>query len=421
MWIMPEFVIQGGNRLSGDIAVSGGKNAVLPIMAASVMAGSPCILHNAPDLVDVRVMSEILRSLGATVERVNQGRSLYIDPTALSSWVVDDTLMRQVRSSIFLIGPLVAKMGKATVSYPGGCDIGQRPIDQHLKGLSALGVVFEEAHGNIMAETGRLQGADIHLDIPSVGATENIMMCAAMADGMTVIRNAAKEPEIVDLQTFLNSMGARIRGAGTDVIRVEGVEALRGCEHAVMPDRIEVGTLMVGAAITTGDVYIKNAVAEHVQAVASKLREVGVTVSVPGKGIRVTGSRRLRPTDIKTLPYPGFPTDMQPQMMALLSIAEGTSVITETIFESRFKQAEELGRMGARIRTEGRTAIIKGVPRLSGARVVSSDLRSGASLVLAGLAADGQTIVSGVESIDRGYERLEHKLAALGAKIVRQG
>ncbi|MGI6620551.1 MAG: UDP-N-acetylglucosamine 1-carboxyvinyltransferase [Bacillota bacterium] len=418
---MPEFVIQGGNRLSGDIAVSGGKNAVLPIMAASVMAGSPCILHNAPDLVDVRVMSEILRSLGATVERVNQGRSLYIDPTALSSWVVDDTLMRQVRSSIFLIGPLVAKMGKATVSYPGGCDIGQRPIDQHLKGLSALGVVFEEAHGNIMAETGRLQGADIHLDIPSVGATENIMMCAAMADGMTVIRNAAKEPEIVDLQTFLNSMGARIRGAGTDVIRVEGVEALRGCEHAVMPDRIEVGTLMVGAAITTGDVYIKNAVAEHVQAVASKLREVGVTVSVPGKGIRVTGSRRLRPTDIKTLPYPGFPTDMQPQMMALLSIAEGTSVITETIFESRFKQAEELGRMGARIRTEGRTAIIKGVPRLSGARVVSSDLRSGASLVLAGLAADGQTIVSGVESIDRGYERLEHKLAALGAKIVRQG
>lgn len=421
MWIMPEFVIQGGNRLSGDIAVSGGKNAVLPIMAASVMAGSPCSLHNAPDLVDVRVMSEILRSLGATVERVNQGRSLYIDPTALSSWVVDDTLMRQVRSSIFLIGPLVAKMGKATVSYPGGCDIGQRPIDQHLKGLSALGVVFEEAHGNIMAETGRLQGADIHLDIPSVGATENIMMCAAMADGMTVIRNAAKEPEIVDLQTFLNSMGARIRGAGTDVIRVEGVEALRGCEHAVMPDRIEVGTLMVGAAITTGDVYIKNAVAEHVQAVASKLREVGVTVSVPGKGIRVTGSRRLRPTDIKTLPYPGFPTDMQPQMMALLSIAEGTSVITETIFESRFKQAEELGRMGARIRTEGRTAIIKGVPRLSGARVVSSDLRSGASLVLAGLAADGQTIVSGVESIDRGYERLEHKLAALGAKIVRQG
>ncbi|HHX10223.1 MAG TPA: UDP-N-acetylglucosamine 1-carboxyvinyltransferase [Firmicutes bacterium] len=417
---MSEFFITGGNRLEGDIAVSGGKNAVLPIMAASVMARTPCVLHNAPDLVDVRVMSDILRSLGTVVERVNSGRSLYIDPSNINSWVVDETLMRQVRSSIFLIGPLVARTGKAIVSYPGGCDIGQRPIDQHLKGLSALGVVFDEAHGNIAAEAPKLQGADIHLDIPSVGATENIMMCATSADGVTVIRNAAKEPEIVDLQGFLNSMGARIRGAGTDVIRIEGVEALRGCEHMVMPDRIEVGTLMVASAITAGDIYISNAVAEHVQAVTSKLREVGMTVSILNKGIRVTGSHRRRPTDVKTLPYPGFPTDMQPQMMALLSIAEGTSVISETVFESRFKQAEELGRMGARIRTEGRTAIIKGVPRLSGARVVSTDLRSGASLVLAGLAAQGTTIVSGIEHVDRGYERLESKLAALGAKITRQ-
>ncbi len=420
MEIMSEFFITGGNRLEGDIAVSGGKNAVLPIMAASVMARTPCVLHNAPDLVDVRVMSDILRSLGAVVERVNSGQSLYIDPSNINSWVVDETLMRQVRSSIFLIGPLVARTGKAIVSYPGGCDIGQRPIDQHLKGLSALGVVFDEAHGNIAAEAPKLQGADIHLDIPSVGATENIMMCATSADGVTVIRNAAKEPEIVDLQGFLNSMGARIRGAGTDVIRIEGVEALRGCEHMVMPDRIEVGTLMVASAITAGDIYISNAVAEHVQAVTSKLREVGMTVSILNKGIRVTGSHRRRPTDVKTLPYPGFPTDMQPQMMALLSIAEGTSVISETVFESRFKQAEELGRMGARIRTEGRTAIIKGVPRLSGARVVSTDLRSGASLVLAGLAAQGTTIVSGIEHVDRGYERLESKLAALGAKITRQ-
>ncbi len=420
MEIMSEFFITGGNRLEGDIAVSGGKNAVLPIMAASVMARTPCVLHNAPDLVDVRVMSDILRSLGTVVERVNSGQSLYIDPSNINSWVVDETLMRQVRSSIFLIGPLVARTGKAIVSYPGGCDIGQRPIDQHLKGLSALGVVFDEAHGNIAAEAPKLQGADIHLDIPSVGATENIMMCATSADGVTVIRNAAKEPEIVDLQGFLNSMGARIRGAGTDVIRIEGVEALRGCEHMVMPDRIEVGTLMVASAITAGDIYISNAVAEHVQAVTSKLREVGMTVSILNKGIRVTGSHRRRPTDVKTLPYPGFPTDMQPQMMALLSIAEGTSVISETVFESRFKQAEELGRMGARIRTEGRTAIIKGVPRLSGARVVSTDLRSGASLVLAGLAAQGTTIVSGIEHVDRGYERLESKLAALGAKITRQ-
>jgi UDP-N-acetylglucosamine 1-carboxyvinyltransferase len=420
MEIMSEFFITGGNRLEGDIAVSGGKNAVLPIMAASVMARTPCVLHNAPDLVDVRVMSDILRSLGTVVERVNSGRSLYIDPSNINSWVVDETLMRQVRSSIFLIGPLVARTGKAIVSYPGGCDIGQRPIDQHLKGLSALGVVFDEAHGNIAAEAPKLQGADIHLDIPSVGATENIMMCATLADGVTVIRNAAKEPEIVDLQGFLNSMGARIRGAGTDVIRIEGAEALRGCEYMVMPDRIEVGTLMVASAITAGDIYISNAVAEHVQAVTSKLREVGMTVSILNKGIRVTGSHRRRPTDVKTLPYPGFPTDMQPQMMALLSIAEGTSVISETVFESRFKQAEELGRMGARIRTEGRTAIIKGVTRLSGARVVSTDLRSGASLVLAGLAAQGTTIVSGIEHVDRGYERLESKLAALGAKITRQ-
>ncbi|HHY11023.1 MAG TPA: UDP-N-acetylglucosamine 1-carboxyvinyltransferase [Firmicutes bacterium] len=418
---MSEFIITGGSKLDGEIAVSGGKNAVLPIMAASVMAGSPCILHNAPDLVDVRVMSEILRGLGAVVKRVNlEGQSIYIDPTTMNSHVVDEGLMRQVRSSIFLMGPLVARMGKARVSYPGGCDIGQRPIDQHLKGLKALGVSFSEAHGHITAEGPELSGVDIHLDIPSVGATENIMMCASMANGVTVIRNAAKEPEIVDLQGFLNAIGAKVRGAGTDVIRIEGVRNVGGCEYTVMPDRIEVGTLMVAAAITAGDIYLRNAVAEHVQAVTSKLREVGTTVSILGKGIRVRGSHKRRPTDLKTLPYPGFPTDMQPQMMALLSIAEGTSVISETVFESRFKQAEELGRMGARIRTEGRTAIIKGVPRLSGARVESSDLRSGASLVLAGLSAEGRTIVSGIENVDRGYERLEDKLAALGAGIIRQ-
>ncbi len=418
---MSEFIITGGSKLDGEIAVSGGKNAVLPIMAASVMAGSPCILHNAPDLVDVRVMSEILRGLGAVVKRVNlEGQSIYIDPTTMNSHVVDEGLMRQVRSSIFLMGPLVARMGKARVSYPGGCDIGQRPIDQHLKGLKALGVSFSEAHGHITAEGPELSGVDIHLDIPSVGATENIMMCASMANGVTVIRNAAKEPEIVDLQGFLNAIGATVRGAGTDVIRIEGVRNVGGCEYTVMPDRIEVGTLMVAAAITAGDIYLRNAVAEHVQAVTSKLREVGTTVSILGKGIRVRGSHKRRPTDLKTLPYPGFPTDMQPQMMALLSIAEGTSVISETVFESRFKQAEELGRMGARIRTEGRTAIIKGVPRLSGARVESSDLRSGASLVLAGLSAEGRTIVSGIENVDRGYERLEDKLAALGAGIIRQ-
>ncbi|MGI6627287.1 MAG: UDP-N-acetylglucosamine 1-carboxyvinyltransferase [Bacillota bacterium] len=418
---MSKFVITGGKSLRGEVKVSGAKNAVLPIMAASVMADSVCVLHNAPDLMDVRTMAEILRGLGVKVERTgSEGKTLYIDPTNMQGWIVDEMLMRQVRSSIFLMGPLLAKTGKARVSYPGGCDIGQRPIDLHLKGLKALGATFEEAHGHITAEAKDWSGIDIHLDMPSVGATENIMMGATMAEGVTVIRNAAKEPEIVDLQGFLNAMGAKVRGAGTDVIRIEGVESLKGAEHFVMPDRIEVGTFMVSAAITAGEVYVANAIAEHVQAITSKLREVGTTVATLSKGILVTGSQRCKPTDLKTLPYPGFPTDMQPQMMALLSVAEGTSVISETIFESRFKQAEELGRMGAKIRTEGRTAIIKGVPRLSGAIVEASDLRSGASLVLAGLCAEGRTVVSGIRNLDRGYENFESKLASLGAYIKRQ-
>ncbi len=328
-------------------------------------------------------------------------------------------LMRQVRSSIFLMGPLLGKMKKAQVSYPGGCDIGQRPIDLHLKGLKALGAQFVEAHGQILAECADWTGTDIHLDIPSVGATENIMMGACLAEGVTVIRNAAKEPEIVDLQGFLNAMGAKVRGAGTDVVRIEGVGALNGANYTVMPDRIEVGTLMIAAAMTRGNVLISNGVIEHVQAAVAKLREVGALVTVNGEGVRVRGVQHIRPTDLKTLPYPGFPTDMQPQMMALLSIADGTSVITETIFDSRLKQAEELGRMGARIRTEGRTAIIKGVQKLSGAHVEATDLRSGASLVIAGLAAEGRTVIGGIRNVDRGYERLELKLTSLGASVTR--
>lgn len=417
---MSKFVIDGPVRLQGTAQAGGAKNAVLPIMAASVMASSPCILHNSPALTDVQTMSLILTDLGAHVERTGPGGStLYIDPRPINRHVVDEMLMRQVRSSVFLMGPLLGKIGQVQVSYPGGCDIGQRPIDLHIKGLKALGASFREEHGHIIAGRDRWEGIDIHLDIPSVGATENIMMGACLASGVTVIRNAAKEPEIVDLQGFLNCMGAKVRGAGTDVIRIEGVKSLSGAEYSIMVDRIEVGTLMVAAAITGGDVLIPNAVAEHVQAVISKLREVGADVAVNGNGLRVVGRGRPRPTDLKTLPYPGFPTDMQPQMMALLSIAEGTSVITETIFDSRFKQAEELGRMGARIRNEGRTAIIKGVPVLSGARVEATDLRSGASLVLAGLAAEGRTVVCGVHNVDRGYEGFESKLAALGARIAR--
>jgi len=417
---MSRFVIDGPVRLHGTVLAGGAKNAVLPLMAASVMASEPCILHNAPDLTDVRTMALILQDLGAKVERTGpDGSTLIIDPRTIDRHVVDEMLMRQVRSSVFLMGPLLGRMGRVQVSYPGGCDIGQRPIDLHIKGLKALGANFQEEHGHIIAGRDKWEGIDIHLDMPSVGATENIMMGACLASGVTVIRNAAKEPEIVDLQGFLNCMGAKVRGAGTDVIRIEGVDSLRGAEYSVMVDRIEVGTLMVAAAITGGDVHIPNAVSEHVQAVTSKLREVGAEVSFNGHGIRVAGRGRPRATDVKTLPYPGFPTDMQPQMMALLSIAEGTSVITETIFDSRFKQAEELGRMGARIRTEGRTAIIKGVPRLSGARVEATDLRSGASLILAGLCAEGRTVVCGVHNVDRGYQRLEKKLASLGAKIAR--
>ncbi|MGI6666219.1 MAG: UDP-N-acetylglucosamine 1-carboxyvinyltransferase [Bacillota bacterium] len=415
---MFRFVIEGRRPLTGTVKASGAKNAVLPIMAASVMAGSPCVLRNSPDLSDVRIMSKILERLGATVERTTDG-SLVIDPTTIEHHVVDEMLMRQVRSSIFLMGPVLGRMGRVQVSYPGGCDIGQRPIDLHIKGLKALGASIEEKHGNILAECEKWEGIDIHLDIPSVGATENIMMGACLASGVTIIRNAAKEPEIVDLQGFLNAMGARVKGAGTDVIRIEGVNELRGAEYTIMPDRIEVGTLMIGAVMTRGDVVVENAVAEHVQALTSKLREIGAEIDFNGHGIRAVGKSRPRPTDIKTLPYPGFPTDMQPQIMALLSIADGTSVITETIFDSRFKQAEELGRMGAKIRREGRTAIIKGVPALSGAIVEATDLRSGASLVLAGLSAEGRTIVRGVHNIDRGYERFEEKLMSLGASVKR--
>lgn len=417
---MTKFVIQGGTPLRGVVSASGAKNAILPMLAASVMASSPCVFHSAPHLSDVSTMVKILERMGAKVERGGlNGSTLYVDPTSLNSHVVDELLMRQVRSSIFLMGPLLGRMKKAQVSYPGGCDIGQRPIDLHIKGLKALGAHFVEEHGHILAERTKWQGADIHLDIPSVGATENIMMGACLADGVTIIRNAAKEPEIVDLQSFLNAMGAKIRGAGTDVIRIEGVKSLHGAEYTVMPDRIEVGTLMIAAVMTRGDVLIENAVVEHVQAAIAKLREVGALITVNGEGFRVRGVERPRPTDVKTLPYPGFPTDMQPQMMALLSIADGTSVITETIFDSRFKQAEELSRMGARIRNEGRTAIIKGVPKLSGALVEATDLRSGASLVIAGLAAEGQTVVGGIRNVDRGYEKFEVKLRSLGADVVR--
>ncbi|MCL4425567.1 MAG: UDP-N-acetylglucosamine 1-carboxyvinyltransferase, partial [Firmicutes bacterium] len=391
------------------------------VLAATILTGEETVIFDVPELADVEVMLGILRDLGVSARwEQGEGLTLVVRADNLRTFGVREDLSREMRSSIFLMGPLLSRLGRVRTSYPGGCAIGPRPIDIHLKGLRMLGAAIEERFGYIDARAERLRGADLHLDFPSVGATENLMMAAVLAEGMTVIRNAAKEPEIVDLQNFLNQMGARIKGAGTDVIRIDGVKKLRGAEHTLIPDRIEAGTFMAAGAITRGDVLLENVVPEHLEAVISKLKEAGVSISEEADGLRVRGTKRGRAVDLKTLPYPGFPTDLQPQMMAFLALAEGTSVMTELIFENRFKQAEELRRMGANIRTEGRTAVVKGVPALFGAMVQTPALREGASLVLAGLAAEGTTIVEGLEHIDRGYERLEGKLASLGGVIRRE-
>jgi len=342
-----------------------------------------------------------------------------IDASHVKPLEISEELMRKMRASGLVLGSLLARFGRASIPYPGGCNIGSRPMDLHLKGLAALGASIKDGAGIISAESRRLVGADIHLDVPSVGATENIMMSAVLANGVTMIRNAAKEPEIIDLQNFLNSMGAQITGAGTDVIRIKGVKVLRPPVHTVIPDRIEAGTYMVAAVITGGDVVIENVIPEHLEPVTAKLRETGARVSVGEDRVRVRGTERPVPVDIRTMPFPGFPTDMQPQMMALLAIASGVSIITETIFENRYKHVAELKRMGALIRVEGRTAIINGVSKIYGTHVEATDLRAGAALVLAGLAAEGQTVVEGTSHIDRGYEKLEEKYCSLGASIQR--
>ena len=417
------YEITGGAKIRGTVRISGAKNAVLPMLAATLLVDRPCGIIDAPDLRDVTVMTQILERLGARVAVGNDQdgkRTLMVDAKSIWTHEVPENLVRQMRSSIFLMGPLLGRLGKVRVSYPGGCAIGPRPIDLHLSSLQALGVRIEERAGYIDAYANRLQGTEIHLDFPSVGATENTMMAAVTAKGTTIIRNAAKEPEIVDLQNFLNAIGAKIRGAGLDVIRIEGTQNLGGAKHQAIPDRIETGTFMVAACITGGEVLVENCIEEHVEAVIAKLREAGARVEEAGDHrLHVFGPSRMRAVDFKTLPYPGFPTDMQPQIMSLMSLGMGTSVITETIFENRFNQAEELRRMGANIKTEGRTAVIKGVERLFGATVEASDLRSGAALVLAGLAAEGRTVVEGCHHIDRGYEGLESKLNLLGANVRR--
>ena len=416
---MEKLVIHGGKPLEGTVRVSGAKNAVLPIIVASMLGTTQSVLTEIPKLDDVHTVCEVITSLGVQIEQPQAG-TLVIDASHLTSTSAPYDLVRRMRASFLVMGPLLARKGHAKISLPGGCSIGARPIDLHLKAFEAMGAVINLENGDIEAsvENG-LKGAQIYLDFPSVGATENVLMAASLAEGRTVLENAAEEPEIVDLATYLNSMGANIRGAGTNVIRIEGVKELHGANHSVIPDRIEAGTFMVGAAMTGGNVYVENALSEHLKPLVAKLKEVGATVEEDIDGIRVIGHKPLRPADIKTLPYPGFPTDMQAQFMALTTICQGTSVITETVFENRFMHVDEFKRMSAKIRIEGRSAIVEGVPRLKGADVNATDLRAGAALVLAGLVAEGETKVGYLYHIDRGYDNLVQKLQRLGADIVR--
>jgi len=414
---LDELLVRGGTALKGHVAISGSKNAILPIMAASLMCSGEVILSGVPDLEDINVMSEALIILGAGVKR--EGDILIIDGSSVNNFELPECVSRRMRASNLVMGALLGRFKQARVAYPGGCAIGSRPMDLHIKGFKSMGYEITEEHGSMVGKAVSIAGKETMLDVPSVGATENIMMAASMTPGTTIIRNAAREPEIVDLQNFLNRMGARIKGAGLDAIRIEGVDRLGRVEHTVIPDRIEAGTFMVAAAITRGDIWIENVVIEHLQPVIAKLSEIGVEVLPWGGGIRVVGNQYYHPTDVKTMPYPGFPTDMQAQMMTLLATVEGTSVVVETIFENRYMHVPELRRMGADIKVEGRVAIIKGSKRWEGACVEATDLRAGAALILAGLYARGETQIYQIEHIDRGYEKIHQKLKNIGADIER--
>ncbi len=415
---MAKFIIEGGKRLIGEALISGAKNSVLPILAATVINGNTSTIFNSPNLRDVDTMEDILRSIGCKVNRVDN--MVYVDSKPLNKIRIPEELVREMRSSIIFLGAMLARCGEVEISYPGGCEIGPRPIDLHLKSLRKLGAHIDESHGFLYCKAENLKGCEIQLDYPSVGATENIMMVAVKAKGTTIIRNAAREPEIVDLQNYLNSSGARICGAGTSVIMVDGVDNFQSVEHTIIPDRIVAGTCMVASAITGGEIVLKNIEVEHIQSIIAKLREAGCMVYNNCTSLKIIGPRRPNAVEsIQTLPYPGFPTDMQAQMMALLSIANGTSIISETIFQNRFKHVEELLRMGANIKTVEKVAVIKGVTELTGAKVSAKDLRGGASLILAGLVAKGTTEVNNIFHIDRGYDQLEKVLQSLGADIKR--
>jgi UDP-N-acetylglucosamine 1-carboxyvinyltransferase len=416
---LSRLIVSESRNLKGRVRVSGAKNSALPILAASLLTDGKSVIDEIPYLNDVKIMCDLVKSLGATVVmHENQGR-LEISCGSLSEVVAPYELVNKLRASFLVAGPLLAKAGYVRISLPGGCAIGSRPVDLHLKGFMALGASITQGHGYVEARRNRrLKGGKVYLDFPSVGATENIMMAASLADGLTVIENAAIEPEIVDLATYLTSMGADIKGAGTDTIKVTGVKELKGANHTIIPDRIEAGTYMVAAAISGGDIVVENVVTDHLKPVTAKLREAGVEVSEELTSIRVRGGE-LNAVDIKTHPYPGFPTDMQSQMTSLLSIASGTSMVIETIFENRFMHVCELKRMGANIKVEGRSAIIEGCKKLTGAKVKTTDLRAGAALILAGLIAEGITEILDIEHIDRGYMKLDEKLKGLGAEISR--
>lgn len=415
---MEQYIIKGGIPLVGEVEIGGAKNAALAIIAAAIMTDETVIIDNLPDVRDINVLLEAMQEIGASVIRVDR-HTARINGGKIGAHSVDYEFIKKIRASYYLLGALLGKYKEASVPLPGGCNIGSRPIDQHIKGFEALGATVKIEGGFINAKAPNLHGAHIYLDMESVGATINIMMAAAMAEGNTVIENVAKEPHVVDVANFLNSMGANIKGAGTDVIRIKGVKKLHRTEYSIIPDQIEAGTFMFAAAATCGDVLVKNIIPKHMEGASAKLMEMGCIVEEYDDALRVIGRKPLRPTRVKTAPYPGFPTDMQPQIAATLVFANGTSTITESIFENRFKYVDELARMGANVKVEGNRAIVMGVEGLTGARVSAPDLRAGAALVIAGMAAEGITIVDDIHYVQRGYERFEEKLQGLGAKIER--
>lgn len=413
---MEQYIIKGGNPLVGEVEISGAKNAALGILAASIMTDDTVLIENLPDVRDINVLLEAMSEIGAKVERITR-HAVLINGSCIGGVSIEYELIKKIRASYYLLGALLGKYKRAEVPLPGGCNIGSRPIDLHLKGFKALGAQVTIRNGSICAEAEHLRGSHIYLDTVSVGATINIMMAAAMAEGRTIIENCAREPHVVDVANFLNSMGANIKGAGTDVIRIHGVEKLHATEYSIIPDQIEAGTFMFAAAATKGDVLVKNVIPKHLEATSAKLLEIGCEVEEFDNAVRVIASKRLVSTNVKTQPYPGYPTDMQPQIGVALALASGTSIVTESIFENRFKYMDELARMGAVAKVEGNTAIITGVSRLTGARISAPDLRAGAALVIAGLAAEGITIIDDIIYIQRGYENFDEKLRSLGAEI----